>query len=250
MVFQNAIARVSIVVAALCASQLHAAIVVSDGTFVFSNYDRPMISTYSGALSGGNGSVMTGGNPNEFWRHQAQFIPTGTGGALLMAINNTVSYNPLVDGAASNFQFTMDFLKFSQPYGLSTTLALQQEVGFVVRQGGNLYATIGTTAPSADQWHNLNASLTSSDFGRLTTSLSPNFLQNPNFATGGPIEFGFFSRAVGVGSSLSTYQFGFDNFQVASSTVAVPEPATLTLWSGIGLAALVGVARRRKQPSA
>lgn len=206
----------------------NASVIVSDGTFLDSNWT--MVSRAYGPNGGGGSGVrvLTGGaGDNGAARLTSNSVGANNSGSYNASIYTAFTYNPSVSGPLTNLSISIDARYVS---GLSA-------VGAVVEQGGLVWFagyTINTPnwqtyafAPVAGDWFVMNPS---------GGELGP----GPDFSsTGAPMRFGFYTaNGSGPGGNPYTNQGFNDNFVVSF----VPTPGAAVV---LGLGGLMAMRRRR-----
>jgi hypothetical protein len=157
-------------------------------------------------------------------------------------LNFVTNYNPSTKGAIGSLDASFDGSYRNGGIGLTGR--------FVVSQGSSIFesnASIGAGSGESGVWKPFSQTLTAASFTRIDGSGILDFS-----SSGGVMSFGVLNE-IGAGAPSSGWN-AFDNLRVSVNdvnsannvSVAVPEPASLTLW---GLGALgCGIAgyRRRK----
>lgn len=207
-------------------------IAVTDGTFNNTDWSLVVVNnTTAGTPTAGQ--VASGGNPGAY---RSNSLMASGGGSVTTAdafsLRNGFSYTPATQGAITSWTFAVDHHSF----------AGSQTIGLAVRQGGTLYRTAQLSSSPTMGWGTFSSS-SPSNFP-FTNASGPG-PSSPDFAAGGPIDFGYYVLyAVPAGANFSQTG-GVDNFTVSISPV--PEPGSLAL-VGAGLAVGWMVRRRRAAP--
>ena len=208
-----------------------------DGTFVDTDWTHTVI--WDETPGGGSFSAdqaLSGGNPAEYQHGSHTY---GPGNVVYGHIySGGGSYDPSIQGAINNINFSHDFIVLSRRFPGSDEVSTK----LLVEQGGRFfYASDPFTFTFGNPWTSASASLTNADFLEIT-STGP-VVGMPDFsATGSLIQFGYASTNF-TGYSGNTNSWGMDNFQISVNSVPIPAAAWLF---GSGLIGLVGLARRKK----
>ena len=131
-----------------------------------------------------------------------EHIFTGLGAITVYHDYGATTYNPGVQGAIDHINYTEDQIELAPPY-----VGAAIGTGFTLTQAGTRYNTSlwppgGTFTNTAWQ----TASLT----GLTAASFAPGL----NFATGGPITFGYIRSNSNTGGAATTLTHGIDNWKV------------------------------------
>lgn len=208
----------------------YASVIVSDGTFLDSNWT--MVSrTYGPNGGGGSGvQVLTGGAGNNgAARLTSNSAGANNSGSYNASIYTAFTYNPAVSGALTNLSISIDARYIS---GLSALGAVVEQGGVIWFAGYQLNTPDWQTyvfTPVAGDWFLIN-----SNGGELGPG--------PNFsAAGAPMRFGFYTaNGSGPGGSPYTNQGFNDNFVISF----VPSPGAAAV---LGLGGLLAAGRRRRR---
>lgn len=203
----------------------------------------------TGPVSGSRTHVLSGGNPDDYWRHAYNIAQTGAPTRYIATnINNAFRYDPGVQGALASVTFSFDL------FGFSST-ALGGSFGFfyaALQQNGQVFYGGGGNVPTSNTWTTFASAPIGANAWR--DPLDPGSALRPDFsATGGEITFGYL---LFLGTSCSAtlcnaaaFQSGLDNFSVtatAASISTVPEPSTYALMA-TALAGLFVISRHRRK---
>jgi hypothetical protein len=181
---------------------------------------------------GSSQNLLTGGNPDAY--RSSEHIHGGSTPNDVLSwffnFDSSFTYTPSTQGQLDELSVAFDGIIFAS----SNNGAAQ--FGPAVRQGGRIFSF----DPMAAGQSNASLGWRSFDFGPLVES---DFQPEPDFpgavldfASGGPIEFGYWS-IVGDFFTASA-ETGVDNWQLQLEVQPVPEPSSL-LCSVIGLFCLV-----------
>jgi hypothetical protein len=228
---------------------LHADDVFTDNTFnLTSNYTTTTFT--AGGATVTPTQCATCGNPNGAGNTALQItmtFPTGTSTADSGYVNNTFSYNPLVQGAITSINASVDKDLFFNPTVFPGSAG--NTFHPMIEQGGVFYFAsipgVGLTnimAPGTTGYETLSqAGLVATDFVSFdfTTGLSTG--TNPNF-DGGTMLFGL--AQISGSNAAATLTADYDNLNLHLVTAAVPEPSSLVLF-GVVLVGLIVISRRK-----
>jgi len=223
--------------------------IFTDNTFnLTSNYT---ITTFTaGGATVTPTQCATCGNPNGAGNTALQIsmsFPAGTSTADTGYVNNTFSYDPLVQGAINSINASVDkdlFLNATVfPASAGNTFRP------LIEQGGVFFLAAipgvgltGITAPGTTGYETLSQTgLVATDFVSFDFTTGLFTSTNPNF-DGGPMLFGL--AQVSGSNAASTLTADYDNLNLHLVTTAVPEPSSLLLFGGV-LVALLVISRRK-----
>jgi hypothetical protein len=216
------------VVALISQHAATAAVQYSDATFNDVDWTgTKIVDTTGGGANFTASQIASGGNPGAYRRNN-HFYDTGT--IQVAHLRNGATYDPSVQGAASNIQISYDLIHLSPPQNQAVAF------GLLVFQNGSYYA--GPEDLIFDEsWTHFANTRSASDLNRVAGA-GPD---HPDFsASGQSFQVGFYSLNNSSGGLL-TRSAGIDNWNVTIN--AVPEPAS------VGLLAIAGIAafpRRRR----
>lgn len=187
-----------------------------------------------------------------------QSAPGTTVGLVIGQINNTFTWDPLVDGAIAQMEFSFD-LRAIQSSGFAVSAGIVGAFSRpVLRQDGIVYrastSILQIQPPGNGAWTGTPASFVFASLADWTRNGAAPDLT----ATGAPIQFGFEAALFGECPSTATAncsssfsRSGVDNFLVRVTGLdsqepqdpsAIPEPASLLLLS----AGILGIALVRR----
>jgi len=142
----------------------------------------------------------SGGNPGGY--RQMQHIFPGAGVISVYHDFGAVTYNPGTQGAIDHINYYEDQIELAPPFAGAAI-----GTGFTLTQGGGRYSTI--LHPPTGAFTNTSWATAS-----LTGLTAASFSAGLNFATGGPITFGYFRSNTNNGGSAITLNHGIDNWKV------------------------------------
>lgn len=212
------------------------ALVASAGaqTFSYSNADfingtwSIVAETGAGGSTGGASQATNGGNPGNYL---SVVNHSNNEGISTFTFFPASVFHPSTQGAITSVDLSFDAIMLgSDGQGFSAAL----------RQGGVNYLIIPENTSYPASWTNASwLGVTASNFGTWADNSA-----HPDFSTsGGPIEFGFSNSNGAFG--FRTTSSGYDNFSVAVSFTAIPEPATYAALLGAGAVGFAAWRRRR-----
>jgi hypothetical protein len=213
----------------LCASTSAAITTFTDGTFSNTNWSTTSLLTPTSAAGSvtSAGQIATGGDPGSYWQVDIQVNGGSNNHVYAFSLDNAAQWTPSTQGAITLFT-----------YGEArSTTGAGQEFGPAILQDGTYYYSFAGSGATSGWQAFPTTTFTSTNFVSPTTSIHPNFT-----ATGDPITFGFVSINNTTDTAFNT-SADYDNWSVALTTTAVPEPTSMMLVLGGG-ALLLGRHRR------
>lgn len=220
-----------------------AALTLSDGTFLESNWNATEILDTSGAASFSASQQIAGGNPDAFRQTQLS-VPAGQS-IILDHVFSSGQYDPVAEGGIESIDFALDLRFVGGSVGTS-------QVGYqlLLVQGSAHYTALATTAIALGPGGGAPGAWVTSSFAGLIsasfTRISSAGPDTPDFSAGGGVlQFGYLTQNSSIDTAISTTS-GIDNWSVVIHPA--PEPSA----GGLFGMALLGsfLALRRARPCA
>ena len=221
----------------LVSATAHAVVTFQDGEFNDPANQWFTVNTQNtGTNSSSVAQVGTGGSQGNVLQGTVNLIAPFPSSVNASAFNPQFVFNPSVDGAITDFDFSMDATGHIGGFAF----------GIALRQNGNIFQRRLNNILQPDPFiTQTQLGLMAADFAAIDNAGSLDFS-----AAGSAIDFGFFfSTSRPNGTGRSQFAARFDDFQVTinneTAAVPAPEPGSMALMAG-GFALFASAARRRR----